>query len=77
MSSTGAFKAAIVFVAMAIVLFMGISMVAQVPTPESGTSEYTQFTSLTKIVNVGYYGFYVVLIILLAVAIIGAVIIRL
>jgi len=72
----GAFKIAIVFVAMSIVLFMGLSMIAQVPAPESGTSEYTQFTSLTKIVNVGYYGFYVVLIILLAVAIIAAVMMR-
>jgi len=63
---------AIVFTAVVFILFMGISMISQIPEPDSGTEEYTQFESLAKIANIGYIGFYAVLLIIMAIAIIMA-----
>ena len=64
---------AIVFIAVAFLLFMGISMISQVPEPATGTDEYDEFKNLSKIVNIGYTGFYVVLLIIIVMAIIGAI----
>lgn len=63
---------AIVFIAVVFILFMGISMISQIPEPDSGTEEYTQFESLAKIVNIGYTGFYAILLIIMAIAVIMA-----
>ena len=63
---------AIVFIAVVFILFMGISMISQIPEPESGTEEHTQFEGLSKIVNIGYTGFYAVLLIIMAIAVIMA-----
>ena len=63
---------AIVFIAVVFILFMGISMISQIPEPETGTKEYTQFEGLSKIVNIGYTGFYAVLLIIMAIAVIMA-----
>lgn len=63
---------AIVFIAVSFILFMGISMISQVPEPESGTDEYTQFKGLSKIVGMGYNIYYAVLLIIMAIAVIMA-----
>ena len=63
---------AIVFIAVVFILFMGISMISQIPEPGTGTEEYTQFEGLSKIVNIGYTGFYAVLLIIMAIAVIMA-----
>lgn len=63
---------AIVFIAVVFILFMGISMISQIPEPESGTDEYSQFEGLSKIVNIGYTGFYAILLIIMAIAVIMA-----
>jgi len=63
---------AIVFIAVIFILFMGVSMISQVPKPEAGTDEYTQFEGLSKIVNIGYTGYYAILLIIMAIAVIMA-----
>lgn len=61
---------AIVFSAIIVILYMGLSMVSTIPEPEAGTDEAEIFDELSKIVDISYKGYYVVLIIIIALAII-------
>ena len=63
---------AVVFIAVSLLLFLGISMISTIPEPEPGTSEAEIFTELSKIVDISYSGFWIVLIIIVALAIITA-----
>ena len=63
---------AVIFIGISFLIFMGISMISQVPEPASGTDEYEQFTSLSTIIDIGFKGYYVVLLILIVLAIITA-----
>ena len=68
----GAISIAIVFIAVVVVLYMGISMVSTIPEPEAGTDEAEIFEGLSKIVDISYKGYYVVLLIIIVLAIITA-----
>ena len=68
----GAISIAIVFIAVVVVLYMGISMISTIPEPEAGTDEAEIFEGLSKIVDISYKGYYVVLLIIIVLAIITA-----
>jgi len=63
----------VAFIAIAMMLYMGLSMFSQIPAPENGTDEYNQYTNLSKIVNLSYTGFWGVLLLLVVVMVIVAV----
>ena len=69
---TKAISIAVVFIATSFILYMGLSMVSQVPEPDVSSDEYEQFTSLSNIIEIGYSGYYVVLLVLIVIAIIAA-----
>lgn len=68
----GAIGIAVVFIAISLLLFLGISMISSIPKPEAGTNEAEIFEGLSKIVDISYNGFWVVLMIIVALAIITA-----
>ena len=63
---------AVIFIGISFLMYMGLSMISQVPNPDVGSDEYDQFTSLSTIIEIGYSGYYVVLLILIVIAIILA-----
>ena len=63
---------AVIFIAISFLIYMGLSMVSQIPEPDVSSDEYEQFTSLSNIIEIGYSGYYVILLILIVIAIIAA-----
>ena len=67
---TKAIGIAVAFVAIALILYMGLAMVSSIPEPEAGSDEYDEFENLSKIIDISYKGYYVVLLIIVILAII-------
>ena len=55
-----------IFIGVIVLLYFGITMTAQIPTPSEDTSAYQQYTNLTGIINLSYGGFQGILLILFA-----------
>ena len=62
------------FIVISMVLFLGISMMSEVPEPDVGTNEYDQFISLGNIIQISYNGFWAILLIMVATVIVISVV---
>ena len=62
-----------IFIGVMVLLYFGITMTAQIPTPSEDTTAYQQYTNLTKIIDLSYGGFQGILLILFAGILIAAI----
>lgn len=68
----GAIGIGMVFIAMSVLLYLGLSMVASIPEPAADSDEYETYQGLSKILDISYSGFWIVLILIAVMAIIAA-----
>lgn len=61
----GAIALIVTFLAVTILLYLGLGMIASVPELESGDEGYESYTNLTTMVQLSFKGFEVVLLLLL------------
>jgi len=62
-----------IFIGVMVLLYFGITMTAQIPTPSEDTAAYQQYTNLTKIIDLSYGGFQGILLIVFAAILIAAI----
>lgn len=67
----GAIGLIVVFLAVTILLYLGLSMISSVPTLEIGDEGFEEYEDLTTMVQLSFKGFEVVLLLLLLVVLIS------
>lgn len=63
----------VAFVGIVVILFLGVSMISEIPAPEAGDEGYDTYENLTDVVDLSFTGMQAVLLLFVVIILITAV----